>query len=91
MGNPMDYQTIRLTEEGGIAVLTLSRPDRMNALNTQMRAEILHAVRAAGQSARVLVLTGEGRAFCSGRTWATGRRRRTPTSNARSATNTSRC
>jgi 2-(1,2-epoxy-1,2-dihydrophenyl)acetyl-CoA isomerase len=62
----MDYETIRLAEENGIAVLTLARPDVMNALNTQMRAEILHAVRTAGQSARVLVLTGAGRAFCSG-------------------------
>jgi 2-(1,2-epoxy-1,2-dihydrophenyl)acetyl-CoA isomerase len=62
----MDYQTIRLTEEGGVAVLTLCRPQVMNALNSQMRAEILHAVRAAGQGARVLVMTGEGRAFCSG-------------------------
>ncbi len=62
----MDYQTIRLTEEDGVAVLTLARPDVMNALNTQMRAEILHAVKSAGATARVIVLTGEGRAFCSG-------------------------
>jgi 2-(1,2-epoxy-1,2-dihydrophenyl)acetyl-CoA isomerase len=62
----MDYHTIRLAEADGIAVLTLARPDKMNALNTRMRAEILHAVRAAGTSARVLVMTGEGRAFCAG-------------------------
>ena len=62
----MDYQTIRLTVADDIATLTLNRPDVMNALNTQMRAEILHAVKAAGSKARVLVLTGEGRAFCSG-------------------------
>ena len=62
----MDYQTIRLTVADDIATLTLNRPDVMNALNTQMRAEILHAVKAAGSNARVLVLTGEGGAFCSG-------------------------
>ena len=62
----MDYQTIRLEVEDGIAVLTLARPQKMNALNTEMRAEILHAVREAGGRARVLVLTGEGRAFCAG-------------------------
>jgi 2-(1,2-epoxy-1,2-dihydrophenyl)acetyl-CoA isomerase len=62
----MDYQTIRLTEAEGVATITLNRPEVMNALNAQMRAEILHAVRAAGRTARVLVLTGEGRAFCSG-------------------------
>jgi len=62
----MDYQTITLTIADRTAVLTLNRPEVMNALNTQMRAEITHAVKAAGQSVRVLVLTGEGRAFCSG-------------------------
>jgi 2-(1,2-epoxy-1,2-dihydrophenyl)acetyl-CoA isomerase len=44
----------------------MRRPDVMNALNTQMRAEILHAVRDAERTARCIVLTGEGRAFCSG-------------------------
>jgi 2-(1,2-epoxy-1,2-dihydrophenyl)acetyl-CoA isomerase len=62
----MNYQTIRLRHQDGVAVITLSRPDVMNALNTQMRAEILHAMRDAEKSARVIVLTGEGRAFCSG-------------------------
>ncbi|SDE92860.1 enoyl-CoA hydratase-related protein [Limimaricola pyoseonensis] len=62
----MDYQTITFEIEAGTAVLTLNRPDKMNALNGQMRAEITHAVRAAAETARVLVLTGAGRAFCSG-------------------------
>ena len=62
----MNYSTIRLAVRNDIAVITLNRPDVMNALNTQMRAEITHAVKAAGTSARVLVITGKGRAFCSG-------------------------
>ena len=62
----MEYRTIRLSLRDNVAVLTLNRPDVMNALNTQMRAEILHAVKEAGGAARVLVITGEGRAFCSG-------------------------
>lgn len=62
----MNYSTIRLSIRDDIAVITLNRPDVMNALNTQMRAEITHAVKAAGTSARVLVITGKGRAFCSG-------------------------
>ncbi|MEL6800256.1 MAG: enoyl-CoA hydratase-related protein [Pseudomonadota bacterium] len=62
----MDYQTIRLRVADNIATLTLNRPDVMNALNTQMRAEITHAVKTAGAEARVLVMTGAGRAFCSG-------------------------
>ncbi|MEQ9041906.1 MAG: enoyl-CoA hydratase-related protein [Silicimonas sp.] len=62
----MDYQTIRLTETDGYAVITMTRADVMNALNAQMRAELLHAVKAAEARARAIVLTGEGRAFCSG-------------------------
>ncbi len=62
----MDYQTIRLVVEDDIAILTLNRPEVMNALNTQMRAEILDAVRFVDREARVLVMTGEGRSFCSG-------------------------
>ncbi|PYE81257.1 enoyl-CoA hydratase-related protein [Pseudoroseicyclus aestuarii] len=61
----MDYHTIRLQQQEGLAVLTLARPEVMNAMNRRMRAEIAHAAGAL-QDARVLVLTGEGRAFCSG-------------------------
>lgn len=62
----MTYQTITLDIEDNIAVLRLNRPEVMNALNTTMRAEIAEAVRLAGNRARVLVITAEGRAFCSG-------------------------
>ncbi|TCP63277.1 2-(1,2-epoxy-1,2-dihydrophenyl)acetyl-CoA isomerase [Rhodovulum bhavnagarense] len=62
----MVYKVIDLTVENDVAVLKLNRPEVMNALNTQMRAEILDAVREAPDHARVLVLTGAGRAFCSG-------------------------
>ncbi len=62
----MNYSTIRLSLRDDVAVITLNRPKVMNALNTQMRAEIAHAVKDAETKARVLVLTGEGRAFCSG-------------------------
>jgi 2-(1,2-epoxy-1,2-dihydrophenyl)acetyl-CoA isomerase len=62
----MDYQTITLNVHDDVAVITLNRPDVMNALNTQMRAEITQAVREAEDDARVLVITGAGKAFCSG-------------------------
>lgn len=62
----MKYSTILLDIRDDVAVLTMNRPDVMNALNTQMRAEITHAVIEAGKTARVLVITGEGRAFCAG-------------------------
>ena len=62
----MEYETILLDETDGVATLTLNRPEKMNALSTQMRAEILHAVKDAGARSRVLVITGAGRAFCTG-------------------------
>jgi 2-(1,2-epoxy-1,2-dihydrophenyl)acetyl-CoA isomerase len=62
----MNYDTLTYSLENGVALITLNRPDVMNALTTQMRAEIEHAVTAGGKEARVVVITGAGRAFCSG-------------------------
>ena len=62
----MDYQTLTYSLDEGVATITLNRPDKMNALTTQMRAEIAYAVTEAGKRARVVVITGAGRAFCSG-------------------------
>jgi 2-(1,2-epoxy-1,2-dihydrophenyl)acetyl-CoA isomerase len=62
----MDYQAIRLTKHEDYAVITLNRPEVKNALNAQMRAELLHAVKAAESSARAIVFRGNGDAFCSG-------------------------
>ncbi|MEM7320636.1 MAG: enoyl-CoA hydratase-related protein [Pseudomonadota bacterium] len=62
----MDYDTITLDVADELAVLTLNRPDKMNALTGQMRAEITHAMRDVSNRARAIVLTGAGRAFCSG-------------------------
>ena len=51
-----------------MATITLARPDSLNALNAVLRAELLAAVKAAGRdgAVRALVITGEGRGFCSG-------------------------
>lgn len=62
----MIYETIRYAVNEDVATITLDRPDLLNALNTQMRAELRHAIAEAAKAARVLVLTGAGRAFCSG-------------------------
>jgi len=62
----MDYQTLTYDVTDGVAVVTLNRPDVMNALNAQMRAELLHGLRQAAGAARAVVLTGAGRAFCAG-------------------------
>jgi 2-(1,2-epoxy-1,2-dihydrophenyl)acetyl-CoA isomerase len=64
----MNYRYIQIREENAIATLTLNRPDVLNALHMDMAAEMIHAVdrvRDTG-SARVLVITGAGRAFAAG-------------------------
>lgn len=60
-----------------IAVITLNRPDRLNAFGQQMRAEFEEALQQAAQDdpVRVVIVTGAGRAFCAGadvKEWATG-------------------
>lgn len=62
----MGYETITVTEAGGVATITLNRAEVMNALSSRLRGELLEAIRAASLSARCIVLTGAGRAFCSG-------------------------
>lgn len=66
------YQTITSDITDGKAVIRLNRPDKYNALNSQMRAELADAVRRAATSARVIVLTGNGPAFCSGQDLSDG-------------------
>jgi 2-(1,2-epoxy-1,2-dihydrophenyl)acetyl-CoA isomerase len=60
--------TIRLKTSGGVSVITLNRPDKMNAFAGTMREELLSAVESvsADLRTRVLVVTGAGRAFCAG-------------------------
>lgn len=64
----MDYSTIKLEmNEAGYAVISMERPDKMNAMTSQMRAEIPSAFEEAlRDGARCIVLTGSGKAFCSG-------------------------
>lgn len=61
----MEFQTIRLEIAENIATITLNRPERLNACSLEMADEMLLALDNLGD-ARALVLTGEGRAFCSG-------------------------
>jgi enoyl-CoA hydratase/carnithine racemase len=64
----MDYQDIIYAEEGGIATMTLNRPDEMNALSPAMRESMYQVVEniSKDKTVRVLIITGAGRAFCSG-------------------------
>jgi 2-(1,2-epoxy-1,2-dihydrophenyl)acetyl-CoA isomerase len=64
----MNYDSIQFKTEGGVAVLTLNRPDRLNSFTRAMHLEVRDALTRvqADQSVRVLVLTGAGRGFCAG-------------------------
>jgi 2-(1,2-epoxy-1,2-dihydrophenyl)acetyl-CoA isomerase len=62
------YETILFEVADAVATITLNRPESLNSLNTTMRRELLAALKAAGrdEAIRAVVLTGEGRGFCSG-------------------------
>ena len=63
----MSYQDIQFDLSGGIARLTLNRPDKLNSFTANMHAEVADALtRIETEGARVLVLTGAGRGFCAG-------------------------
>lgn len=52
--------------DGDVAIITLNRPDRFNAIEPGLATGVVEAVGTAGQEARAIVLTGAGKAFCSG-------------------------
>jgi 2-(1,2-epoxy-1,2-dihydrophenyl)acetyl-CoA isomerase len=61
----MAYETIEFKLEGGVARLTLNRPDRLNSFTVRMHEEVADALSGL-EGARCLVLTGAGRGFCAG-------------------------
>lgn len=68
----MEYQTIRLQRDGAVALLTLNRPERLNAISRQMTRDLLDAFAALRrEDVRALVITGAPRpggqpCFCAG-------------------------
>jgi methylglutaconyl-CoA hydratase len=63
----MGYPTLTLQYEGELAIIALSVPEKRNAISSQMIADLLAALEHAQESAaRVLIITGAGKAFCAG-------------------------
>jgi 2-(1,2-epoxy-1,2-dihydrophenyl)acetyl-CoA isomerase len=64
----MNYEQIRFETGDRVARITLNRPDRLNSFTAQMHAELRDALArvTCGGDVRVLLITGEGRAFCAG-------------------------
>ncbi len=64
----MDYEQIEVEDRGPIRVVTLSRPDRLNAWTRRMNAELLDTIDEGNASDQIgaFVFTGAGRGFCAG-------------------------
>jgi methylglutaconyl-CoA hydratase len=63
----MTYSTLQLAADDGIATITLSRPEKRNAISFQLVDELLAALDEVEKSpANVLIITGSGKAFCAG-------------------------
>ncbi len=63
----VNYKTIQLAYDSGIATITLNRPDKRNAISFELIDDLLRALQEVEASdARVLILTGAGKAFSSG-------------------------
>jgi len=62
------YETLIEERDDGVDTLTLNRPEALNALNGQLRGELLAALNAArrDETVRAVVITGAGRGFCAG-------------------------
>src|ERR1035437_6764718 len=64
---PNSYVTLTLAYDGPIATVTLNRPDKRNAISYELIGELLRALDEIEQSAaQIVILTGAGKAFCSG-------------------------
>jgi enoyl-CoA hydratase/carnithine racemase len=64
----MNYELIDLVVEDAIAIVTLNRPDKRNAMSDAMRTEFIDTLEriSADKTIRALVLTGAGKGFCAG-------------------------
>src|SRR5580698_4453043 len=63
----MSYKTLQLAFDSAVASITLNRPDKRNAVSYVLIDDLIHALEEVkNSSARILILTGAGKAFCSG-------------------------
>ena len=63
----MDLETVHYTLDGDVATIQMNRPDALNALSRQLAEDLASAIKQANSdNARAVILTGSGRAFCSG-------------------------
>ena len=72
--DPSDFHDIAYAVDDRVAVITLNRPEKLNAFSTLMGAELADALRRsdADENVRAVVITGAGRAFCAGADFSGG-------------------
>ena len=68
MSKTTSFETIRYERQAPVGIITLNRPERLNAMNGKMTEELIAVLQEADrdEQVRVVVLHGEGRAFCAG-------------------------
>lgn len=72
--HPHRYRTISCAaDEQGVVTIALARPDHRNAIDAQMRSDLVHAVEHARHWGRAILLTGAGDCFCAGQDMGEGR------------------
>src|SRR5690242_20957708 len=63
----MNYHTLQLAFDGGMATITLNRQEKRNAISFQLLEELLKALdEVESSAAQLMILTGAGKAFCAG-------------------------
>ena len=64
----INFETVKYEKKDMIVIITLNRPDRLNAINLQMNRDLVDALETAknDENVRSIVITGAGRAFCAG-------------------------
>jgi methylglutaconyl-CoA hydratase len=63
----VSFETLKMEQEGGVATITLNRPEKRNAITTEMIEELTAALAEVERAAtQVAILTGAGKAFCAG-------------------------
>ncbi|MFT7026784.1 MAG: 2-(1,2-epoxy-1,2-dihydrophenyl)acetyl-CoA isomerase [Paracoccaceae bacterium] len=74
---PPRYRTLHWSvDDGAVVTIALARPEARNALNAQMRSDLMHGLARAAEVGRAVLLTGAGDVFCAGQDLGEGRRLR---------------
>jgi len=71
----LDYQRLKIAADDGLVIITLSDPATLNAASMEMAQELTHALASAsapGSDVRAVIITGDGRGFCSGANLSAG-------------------